>query len=197
MTGTQFINANVLPARTPTHSKASENEASESRAETELLATINVNRNSPKLRLFAADCAERVIRFHEALSDSTLPQESIAFARAVAAGGADPQGMTPLWLAYPITNGRWAAFASAAQEAARATLWEDLNMAAWWTAKHAAEAEGLYASHVSFWRDAGFIGAACDVAKAHAERGERAAQLVILKGYFPDDRRSGSRIATD
>lgn len=170
------------------------NVTTEEQVEASLIAIIRANRDQPRLRLFASDCAERVLHLHERQEGaSPIPRQSIALAREAAHNRAAPGEMLEFWLKYPIVTQPWSAFASAARDAARATLWESPSMAAWWAAKHAATAVGLHARSISFWQQAGFIDQRCNASDAVAHRQEQEAQLDLLLAYFPAE--DGGRAA--
>jgi hypothetical protein len=70
--------------------------------------------NERTARLFACDCAERVLPLYErAVPGDTRPRESIAVARRFAAGAATPEELTAAWAAA------WDAARAAARDAAR------------------------------------------------------------------------------
>jgi hypothetical protein len=88
-------------------------------------------------RLFACDCAERVLKYCD--PDDRRPREAIAAARRYAEGQATQQQLAAAWDAIGVAP--WAAAGDAARAAAGATAQAAAGVAAWvaaWAAAGAA-----------------------------------------------------------
>ncbi len=93
--------------------------------------------NETTARLFAADCAERVLPiFERQHPDDNRPRKCIEAARAYARGEIDAAARAAAWAAA------WDAAWAAAGAAARAAAWAAARDAAWYAAGYAAAAGG-------------------------------------------------------
>ena len=91
--------------------------------------------NDATQRLFAADCAERVLPIYERDRDDPRPRQAIDTARRFARGEATREELSAAWAAA------WAAAWDAARDAERAAAWAAAMDAAWdaaWAAARAA-----------------------------------------------------------
>ena len=107
--------------------------------------------NGRTARLFAADCAERVLPlFEQRHPDDIRPRQAIAAARAFARGEIDQQALTVAWDAAGAAawaadgaaawDAAWAAAKAAAEGAAEGAAWAAAGDAAWAAAWAAAKA---------------------------------------------------------
>jgi len=86
--------------------------------------------NERTARLFACDCAERVLHLYEArYPDDDRPREAIRVARAFANGAATEDELAAAWAAAWAAG--WDAGWDAARAAARAAAWAAARDAAW------------------------------------------------------------------
>ena len=102
--------------------------------------------NEKSARLFACDCAERVIDIYEKYNDDDdRPRKTIEIARAYANGHASVGQLDAAWAAA------WDAAGDAAGDAARAAA----RAAAWDAARAAARAAAWAAARAAAWAAAG------------------------------------------
>jgi hypothetical protein len=121
--------------------------------------------NEHTARLFACDCAERVLPLYEAYYDDDNPRKAIEVARRYAEGKADVEALNA------ARDAAWAAAEAVAWEAgwgAREAA-EDATLAAAWAAAWAVEGAALAASRYAAW-------AAEEAAARDASRAAREAE---------------------
>jgi len=118
-------------------------------ASRKLIKAVNVER---ELRLFACDCAERVLHIYEKNNSSKAPRKAIAVVRRFADGKATTEELAAAWDAAQAAR---AAARDAAQDAARAArdaAWVAAQDAAWYAARAAWDAArdaALYAARAA------------------------------------------------
>jgi len=92
--------------------------------------------NERTARLFACDCAERVLPLYEAYYDDDSPRKAIEVARRYAEGTATREELAASRAAARYAA--WAAEEAAAEAAARAAAWAAAEAAAWAASRAAA-----------------------------------------------------------
>jgi hypothetical protein len=104
-----------------------------------------------RLRLWAADCAARVLHVYERSQTSCAPRNAIVASRAYSRGEIDEAARATAWAAAGAAAGdaaraaAWAAAGAAAGDAARAAA-GDAARAAAWAAARAAEGDAARAA---------------------------------------------------
>jgi hypothetical protein len=136
--------------------------------------------NERTARLFACDCAERVLPLYEAYYDDDSPRKAIEVARRYADGKAAVEELTAAWEAAweaalnASRDAGWAAAWAATEDAARAAAWA----AAWAAARDASREASRAASRYAAWAAQE---AAEDDARAAALNAERQWQVERLR----------------